>query len=231
MARLPRLALAGLAHLVVLTSLPGRPLFVDDDDRRAFIAALHDALLQQQAALHAYALLDARVCLLVTPATDEGLSRVVQGLGRRYVAGFNRRHGQHGSLWDGRYRAAVVQPGACTLQAMLCIDQLAAQQAGGSPAEAVWSSAPQHLGLARHALLSASDAYWWLGNTPFDRELAYRRLLSDGLPAARLAAIADAGRKGWPIGDAAFLADLATRTSRPLAPRRKGRPAKTASTA
>jgi putative transposase len=224
MARLPRLALAGHAHLVVLRVAQGKSLFVDDTDRQGFVVALAAALPQHLCALHAYALLDDQVLMLVTPCHDEGLSRLIQALGRRHVAAFNRRHAHRGGLWDGRYRATIVEPGAHTLDALLHIDGLATTR----PAAAGWSSAPHHRGQARDPLLTDSPAYWALGNTPFDREQAYRRLLAEGLPAERLARLAEAAHKGWPLGSEAFIASLATRTTRPLAPRRRGRPPKAA---
>jgi putative transposase len=224
MARLPRLALAGHAHLVLLTAAQGKTLFADDTDRHSFVAVLAAALPEHRCALHAYALPAEQVLMLVTPAGDEGLSGLVQAIGRRYVAMFNRRHAHRGSLWEGRYRATIVEPGARTLDALLHIDLLASAQAGG-PA---WSSAPHHLGQRRDPLLTDSPAYWQLGNTPFDREQAYRQRLADGLPAERAAALAAASHKGWPLGSDGFIAGLAARTSRPLAPRRRGRPAKSA---
>jgi putative transposase len=222
MARLPRLALAGHAHLVLLRAAQGRSLFLDDTDRRTFIAALAVALPQDRCALHAYALLAEQVLLLVTPGSDEALSRLVQAVGRRYVAAFNRRHAHRGGLWDGRYRATIVEPGMHTLDAALHIDALGSAQ----PADAAWCSAPHHLGRTRDPLLTVSPAYWQLGNTPFDREQAYQRKLSEGLPAERIARLNEAAHKGWPIGSAAFLAALAARTARPLAPRPRGRPPK-----
>lgn len=224
MARLPRLALAGHAHLVLLTAAHGKSLFTDDTDRHAFVAALAAALAEHRCTLHAYVLLPERVLMLATPATDDGLSRLVQAVGRRYVAAFNRRHAHRGSLWEGRYRATIVEPGARMLDAMLHIDTLA----GVSPGLPAWSSAAHHLGQRRDPLLTDSPAYWQLGNTPFDREQAYQRQLADGLPAGRAAALAEATTKGWPLGSDAFIASLAALTSRPLAPRRRGRPAKAA---
>jgi putative transposase len=222
MARLPRLALAGHAHLVLLRAAQGQSLFLDDTDRRAFVAALSAALPEDRCALHAYALLPERVLLLITPGSDEGLSRLVQAIGRRYVAAYNRRHAHRGGLWDGRYRATIVEPGARTLDAALHIDALGSAQ----PADAAWCSAPHHLGRTRDPLLTVSPAYWQLGNTPFDREQAYQRRLAEGLPAEYIARLNEAAHKGWPIGSATFIAALAARTSRPLAPRPRGRPPK-----
>ena len=214
MARLPRLALAGHAHLVSLYGHSAQPVFVDDDDRRLFVAALREAALQQQVAVHAYVLLADHVHLLLTPSTAAGLGALMQGLGRRYGAGFNRRHGRHGTLWDGRYRATVVQPGARLLEAMLFIDHHPVRSAGALlAADYAWSSARHHLGLVRDPLVSEGSAWWPLGNTPFEREAAYRRLLDEGLSAARAAALADAVRKGWALGDAAFIKGLSGQTA------------------
>lgn len=229
MARLSRLAVPGQAHLILLNGLKGRPLCLDDDDRRRFLAALRDAASQQRTAVHAHVLLDEQAQLLATPEGREGVSRLIQELGRRYVAGFNRRHGLQGPLWDGRFRATIVQPGSTTLEAMVFVDLQPVrtglvQSAGEYP----WSSARHHLGQLRDPAVTDAAVYWQLGNTPFDRELAYRRLLDEGLPPGRVLQFGEAGRKGWALGDAAFLAQLADQAGRPVQPRRRGRPPKKA---
>jgi putative transposase len=227
MARLPRLALADQAHLVALVGHSAQPVFIDDADRRAFLAALREAALQQQVAVHAYVLLADHVHLLVTPATDAALGALMQGLGRRYGAAFNRRHGRRGTLWAGRFRASVVQPGAPLLDAMLFIDHHPVRSGlVEQAADHAWSSARQHLGLQRDPLVTESSAWWALGNTPFEREAAYRGLLAEGLAAPRAEALADAGRKGWAVGDAAFLAGLSAQLARPVQARPRGRPRK-----
>lgn len=226
MARLPRLALAGQAHLVVLRGLSGQPLFVDDEDRRVFLTALRESLAQHRVVLEAYVLAPDHVHLLARPADGPGLSAALQGLGRRYVSAFNRRHGRTGGLWAGRFRAAPLQPGAMVLQAMCFIDGHA-WRAGRvqTPEDDAWCSAAHHLGLRRDPLLSDGPDWWALGNTPFEREAAYRQSLADGLAPARVRALSEASHKGWPAGDAAWLAALQAQTPRPLTPRPRGRPA------
>lgn len=231
MARLPRLALAGQAHLVSLYGHSDQPVFIDDEDRQQFLAALRESALLQKVAVHAYVLLVDHVHLLLTPSTDNGLGTLMQGLGRRYGAGFNRRHGRRGSLWAGRFRATVVQPGAWALDAMLFIDHHPVHTGLVAAAQDhAWSSARHRLGGLRDGLVSGlitdGDAWWQLGNTPFEREAAYRRLIDEGLPAARATALADAGRNGWALGDAAFLESLAQQADRPVQRRPRGRPRK-----
>ncbi|MBL0149239.1 MAG: transposase [Ideonella sp.] len=225
MARLPRLAVAGQHHLVLLRGLDHQPIVIDDEDRRRCLECLREAAAQHQVLIHAHALLDDRLRLLVTPSTPQALGRMVQSLGRRYVGGFNRRHGRRGTLWDGRFRATVVQPGPQALQALLFVDTEPVR-AGlvEHAADFRWSSAAHHVGRHRDPLLSRLIDHWQLGNTPFERESAYARRLEEGLATRDALRLADANHKGWALGDAAFLAQLAAQAARPTAPRRRGRP-------
>lgn len=222
MARLPRLSLAGELHFVILRGLDGVALFHDDIDRRAFLDMLIDAAGITDTAVHAYRLGANAVHLLVTPPDDEALGRLVQALGRRYVAGHNRRHQRRGTLWDGRYRATVLQGAAHALNAQVLIERPEAGAAGDGAAP--WSSAAHHLGRVREPWLKDHAAYWALGNTPFERENAYRQRFDDGLPEATRDRLLTSVLKGWALGDDAFLARLSRATSRPLAPRPRGRP-------
>ena len=218
MARLPRLVVPGQAHHLVQRGHNAQPVFIDDEDRRQYLAALRDALRAHTVVLHAYALLDDAVQLLLRPPSEAALSRMVQAVGRRYVAGFNRRHGRSGTIWEGRFRAGVVQQGEPTLQSLRMIDALA------SPTGRRWSSAPHRLGLARDALVSDPPEYWQLGNTPFEREAAYGALLDRGLSAEERQRIEHAASQGWALGAPAFLAEVAATLGRPARPRARGRP-------
>jgi putative transposase len=227
MARLPRLSLACVAHLVLLRGHNGETVFRDDEDRRMFLGALQAAFEREQVALHAYALLTDRAWLLCTPEQDQGLSRAMQSLGRRFAAAFNRRHQRSGSLWDGRYRATVVEPGRTLLDAMVFVDQLSVESgvaASADPTPSPWSSAHQHLGSDGPMKLRHVAEYWALGNTPFDRATAYRALLNESVRPAEIERIAAAAQKGWALGSSDFIEALRLRTARPLRPRRRGRP-------
>jgi putative transposase len=226
MARLPRLSLARIAHLVLLRGHNGETVFRDDQDRQTFLDALGVAFEREQVALHAYALLTDRTWLLCTPEQDQGLSRAMQSLGRRFAAAFNRRHQRSGTLWDGRYRATVVEPGRTLLDAMVVVDQWSADAASvaADPTPSTWSSARQHLGFEGPMPLRDIAEYWALGNTPFDRATAYRMLLSEPARPAEVERIVAAVLKGWALGSSEFIEALRLRTTRPLQQRRRGRP-------
>ena len=225
MARLPRLAAAGCVHLLTQRGNNGQPLCVDDRDRERFVQLLGEAAAAQQVAIHAWSLGESEFLLLGTPAEAARLSRMMQSLGRRYVAEFNRRHGRSGTLWEGRFRATVIEPESQLLDCMAYVE-LAPVRGGEAAAaqEHRWSSARHHLGLAADPSVSDHALYWALGNTPFEREAAHRALLEHGLTQGRVAAIAAATAKGWALGSPTFAAALAEHTGRRVVPGRRGRP-------
>jgi putative transposase len=216
MARLPRLVVAGQAHYVIQRGLKDRPAFLDGDDRNAYLFALREAARVEDVQVHAYALLDHEVQLLATPTEATALGRLVQAVGRRYVCAYNRRYGSSGTLWDGRYRCAVVEAGTCLLDVLRLVD--------GASTEALHSSAQHRLGGHADPLLTDPPEFWRLGNTPFEREAQYRRLLGSGLTAARVDLLRRAALGGWAAGSAGFVADVEHHTARPARPRARGRP-------
>lgn len=229
MARLPRLAVAGLAHHIIQRGHNRQPVFRDDEDRRTYLAALREAAALQRVAVHAYVLMDDHVHLLVTPPTAEALSKMLQAIGRRYVSAFNRRHDRIGTLWDGRFRATVLEDGPHVLTCMRYIEQNPLRLIPPTAAaDHPWSSAAHHLGQRRDPLLTDHALFWTLGNTPFERELAWRGLLDEPLGGAEVRAHTDSALKGWALGSGAFLASIGAAIERPMAPRPRGRPPRTA---
>lgn len=216
MARLPRLVLAGHAHCVVQRGHSGQPVFADHDDRSAYINALREAAVAGRVQIHAWALLTNEVLLLATPADAPSLGRMVQALGRRYVSAYNRRHRRSGTLWDGRFRCSVVEPGAMRLAALRWID--------GQSLEPGVTTAAQRLGAARDRLVTDPPEVWQLGNTPFEREAAYAAMLAEGLPGTVVDLLRGAALGGWAAGSAAFVATVAETAARPARPRQRGRP-------
>jgi len=226
MARLPRLAIAGCAHLVLLRGHNGQSVFGDAADRVRFLADLQRAFGREQVALHGYALAGDRVWLVCTPRDARALSRAMQALGRGFAAAFNRRHGRRGALWDGRFRATVIEGGATLLDVLVFVDQAVAGAAPEAEDAALWSSAPQHLGAGGEPTLSHAPEYWSLGNTPFERAAAFGRLLAEPLASSLTERIPSAVERGWAIGSSDFLESLGAMTSRPVKPGPRGRPRK-----
>lgn len=233
MARLSRLSLPGVVHYVLQRGHNGGAILHDALDVEQLLQTLREAALSTGVVLHAYAVTDRELRVLATPDSATGVSRLMQALGRRYAAGFNRRHGRSGSLWDGRFRSALIEPGPVTLQALRDVDHRsmadddsppAALPAATGPGPAPRSSAAHRTGGRRDPALVDPPEYWQLGNTPFDREWRYRALLADPLPADPVAALERAVQGNWAFGSAAFVSAVMEAAARPAAPRARGRP-------
>ncbi len=229
MARLSRLSVAHGLHLVVQRGHGPGPIFVDDVDRSACLGALQHAAAMHKVAVHAYALWDDAVLWLATPENPVGISCTVQAMGQRFVAGFNRRHGLRGTRWDGRFRCAVVDAATHAVPLAVLIEQgpaehSALREADGPLSGWAWSSAAHHTGLQRAPWLTDLPGLWALGNTPFDRETAYRLRLSAPRDEALHAAAMHAVARGWALGGDAFRQGVAMATGRAVAPRPRGRP-------
>lgn len=226
MARRPRHIVADYPFHVIVRGNNRQAIFVDDEDRRSLKAILQEACSSHGLAVHAFVLMTNHVHLIATPSTADALALVIQGLGRQYVRQFNRRHGRTGTLWEGRYRASIIQQDRYLLACQRYVE-MNPVRAGivERPEQYAWSSHRHHLGLAADPLVSPHSVYWSLGNTPFDREVAYRALF-EGMPAMSDAALTSDFMAGNPIAEPEFLDRLAQRTGMQWAPRPVGRPRK-----
>jgi putative transposase len=177
--------------------------------------------------VHAYVLMPNHVHLLVTPRQPKGVPLMMQALGRSYVRRFNQTHGRTGTLWEGRYRATLIQAERYLLACMVYID-LNPVRAGlvAQASDYAWSSHRPCVGLRQETWLTPHALYWALGNTPFAREAAYAELVQTGIAVDQQSALTDAALSGWALGDAAFCAALQTQTPRRLIKGRPGRPAR-----
>jgi putative transposase len=89
-----------------------------------------------------------------------------------------------------------------------------------------WSSLSHHLGATRDPLITEPPAYWMLGNTPFEREAAYRAWLEQGVTSSEGAQILASLVSGRPLGDAGYLTQVEQLAGCSLTPRPRGRPPK-----
>jgi len=231
MARLARLSVAGLPHLLALRGAQGTSVFRSDEDREQLLAMLRQVAQETRLALHGYALLPDAIYLLATPPDATAMGRAMQSLGRRYVRRFNDRHARRGALFDGRFRSAVVDPERWLLPCLRFVETR--PMAAGVAVDAAhyrWSSAAHHAGFATDGWIDDLAPYWALGNTPFDRQAAWRDYLG-AIPASDVQQISQALMGGWALGGAAFVAELGRTSPRRALPGKPGRPRKPVDTA
>ena len=109
MARPIRIEVAWGWYHVTARGNERRRIFADEKDRLQFIELLEEGTERFGLRPHAYVLMDNHYHLLVeTPQTN--LSQAMQWLGVSYTMWFNRRHGRVGHLFQGRFKAMILEP-------------------------------------------------------------------------------------------------------------------------
>jgi len=227
MSRQPRQAIVHYPHHVIQRGHNRQRVFADDTDRRQYLAWLQEAATGHGLEVHAYVLMDNHVHLLATPTREGALSDAMQSVGRRYVRWFNRRHGRSGTLWEGRFRSSLVEADRYLLA---CQRYIESNPLRAGMVEAVadwpWSSHRHHVGLAVDPLVRPHPTVWALGNTPFERESAYRRLFEDRVSPSEHEWLRSRLIAGRPTASLQFQRVIESSLGLRLIPRPVGRPPK-----
>ena len=204
MARLPRYVIPGQPQHIIQRGNNRQIIFAADADYQFFRDALVDAATKHGLAIHAYVWMTNHIHLLATPQFENSISKVFQSVGRKYVQYYNYTYKRSGTLWEGRYRATIVDTEQYFLKLMRYIE-LNPVRANMTqhPADYPWSSyafyAEGKLGL-NSDWLTAHDEYVRLGLTDAERQAAYRQLFKAELSTNDLTQIRECTHKGWALG-------------------------------
>jgi putative transposase len=164
------------------------------------------------------------VHLLVTPAVEGGVSKMMQYLGRHYVQYINKTYRRTGTLWERRYCASVVESEAYLLTLYRYIELNPVRRGMvQAPEQYPWSSAKDHLAGMQSRLILDHESYTGLGDSIEARTRSYASLMRQPLEQAALAQIRAAARQGGVLGSDHFKERIETQLGRRVRPARRGR--------
>lgn len=228
MARQPRLDLPGVPQHVIQRGNNRQPCFLAEDDYTAYRQDLADAAHHHACAIHAYVLMTNHVHLLVTGARSGAVSAMMQQLGRRYVACFNARYGRSGTLWEGRFKAGLVDTRRYLLTCHRYIELNPVRAAMVAyPAKYRWSSFHANALGQPDPLITPHPEYLALGATPEARQSAYRALFERAIGDDAMNDIRSHVQQQKALGDSRFQAEIEAMLNRKVGIRPRGRPRKT----
>ena len=161
--------------------------------------------------------------ILVTPSTGEGISKMMQMLGRHYVRYFNYSYRRSGTLWEGRFKSCVVDAEDYLLICQRYIE-LNPVRAGmvSAPEEYAWSSYQANGVGETIKLWTPHPIYQQLGTTRQERLKAYRELFRGHLDPALINQIRQATNKGMALGNDRFRDEIEKLTGRRVTPKKCG---------
>ncbi len=224
MPRLPRFIIPGQPQHIIQRGNNRQEIFREEGDYLFYLEKLADASNKHQCKIHAYVLMSNHVHLLVTSHRENGIGKMMQMLGRYYVQYFNSSYNRNGTLWEGRYKATLIDSKEYLLTCMRYIElnPVRAQNRVNHPSKYLWSSYSFNALGMENQLITPHQEYKRLGRTDAERQSAYRQLFRSRIPEMTLAEIREATNKAWVIGSDKFKSRIARKIDRPVQSRGHG---------
>jgi putative transposase len=224
MARLPRFVIPDHPQHVIVRGNNREPIFIADDDYHFYLEKLKLACEKHECALHAYVLMTNHVHLLITPHSEEGLSKVMQMIGRYYVQYFNHSYQRTGTLWEGRYKATLIDSEhyLLTCYRYIELNPVRANAMAEHPADYPWSSYRFNALGQENELITPHEEYLKLGRSDEQRQQAYQSLFDNHVSEATLDEIRQATNKAWVLGSDYFKDKIEQQLNRRVSPSTKG---------
>ena len=167
------------------------------------------------------------VHLLATPKAPDGISRLMQSVGRRYVQYINTVYKRTGTLWEGRHKASLVDTSAYLLTCYHYIEMNPVRACMvGQPGDYRWSSARKHISGEVDIIIKDHPVYLALGETEAERSQTYQSLFEANIENETLTKIRHAINYDVPLGNDQFKEEIETMLARRIHDRRRGRPKK-----
>jgi len=225
MSRHARYTLSDLPQYVIQRGHNNEHIFLEENDYLYYADCLQDACIQSGCVVHVYAFFHNHVHLLITQQTPNGIARLFQSLGRRYVRYFNDRHGRSGTLWEGRYKACLVQS---THYLMVChryIELYSVRNGVAKTAEAYrWSSASSYLQGTSNKLIKRHHVFFSLADNAEKRQRIYRQFLMQGVSKGEAELISSEINRCGVLGDDVFIFEMEHKLGWRVRPGKPGRP-------
>jgi REP element-mobilizing transposase RayT len=182
MARPLRIEFPGAVYHITSRGNARQAIFTDDEDRGGFLGVLSMVAERFKWLCHAYCLMENHYHILIeTP--NANLSKGMRELNGVYTQGFNQRYRRVGHLFQGRYKAIIVEKNNYLLS--LCRYVVLNPVRVGiikKPEQWRWSNYKATIGLAKRPSFLTID--WVLSQFGGRKRVAmekYRRFVMEGI--------------------------------------------------
>lgn len=227
MPRKPRMFQPGLPCHVIQRGNNRQVCFFTEQDYLFYLSCLALSCEKHRVDLHAYVLMTNHVHLLMTPFTADGVSKVMQSIGRRYVQYINKQYHRTGTLFEGRFKASLVQADEYLLTCMRYIElnPVRANMVAHA-ADYKWSSHRVNVGISARKLLKPHPVYLALANSSADIYQKYQALFSERLPDKVVNQFTQAALCSMPVGNSRFTEEIEKALGYSIGKIKRGRPVK-----
>ncbi|WP_269531872.1 transposase [Chitinimonas sp. BJYL2] len=222
-----RICIPGVPIYLIQRGNNWQACFFADEDYLAYLDWLREYGDKAGCDVHGYVLMTNHVHVLVSSYIVDGAGALMKALGQRYVQYVNRTYRRSGNLWEGRFRACLVQADTYLLACQRYIELNPIRAAMvAHPAEYRWSSYSANAQGGEYPLITPHPVYSALGHDASARQTAYRELFRHELDPGLVDEIRQATSGNYALGDARFGEQIGLMLGRRVVRGKAGRPTK-----
>jgi len=199
MARKPRVFIQDGLYHVMLRGNAREQIFFSDSDRKYFYYLLSEGINRYKYHIHAYCLMDNHVHMALQMG-DVILSKIIQNIAFRYTRFINSQKNRIGHLFQGRYKAILVESDiyAKELIRYIHLNPVRAMMVQ-KPEDYYWSSHRGYLGYEKASWLTTD---WILSYFANDKKAAvrlYRKYMMEDVETTTIPMFCAGNQKGYDI--------------------------------
>ncbi len=204
MTRKPRIHYPGAVYHVILRGNAGHPIFFDDSDRVRLYFFLQRAVEKFDCRIHAFCLMTNHIHLAMQTGSIP-LSRIMQNISQRYTKWVNYSQSRTGHVFQGRYKALLIDADSYLLELVRYIHLNPVRAAVTTlPDDYPWSS---HRAYANREVIPWLTTGWVLSLLGSDAGRAvqrYEQFIVDGMGEQRRNEFHSGTCEGRILGDEVF---------------------------
>lgn len=227
MPRKPRMFVANIPCHVIQRGNNRNVCFYSKHDYQFYLKCLNESCERYKVSLHAYVLMTNHVHLLLSPSDKTGVSKVMQSIGRRYVQYINKKLDRSGTLFEGRYKASLIEAESYFIACMRYIELNPVRANMVSlPKDYLWSSHHSNIGSKPRKGLTAHPVFQSLGDNPDKAFITYASLFRSEQEDYVVQKLRDYAHVSMPLGSEDFKHEIETALDRKIGYLKIGRPRK-----
>ena len=225
MPRAPRLIVEKVPYHIINRGNNRQSLFFNNKDYSFFIKLLKDGKKKYKIRVYGYVLMKNHIHLLIEPLEKSQLSSYLRWVCGKYTQYINRMYKRTGTLWEGRYKSAIVGSGEYFLKCLRYIE-MNPLRAGiiREFGEYRWSSYNYYAYGIKVGLIDENPWYIGLGKDQKGRQSAYQKFLNETISEEEWKTIREITQKQGVYSDINFKREVEKRVGRRIEIRRIGRP-------
>ena len=214
MARMARLVIPGLPHIVTQRGQSGELTFFNEEDYRSYLDLMAVGCGKWGVDIWAYCLMPDHIHLIVAPAAREGMGRAIGEAHRLYARRIGARRGGRGGVWQGRFASFPMDEDYLVRAVRYVELNPVRAKLAAAPGDYPWSSARAHLEGRDDDLVRVSPLLGRIRN--------WRLLLQGEAESGEVEEMRAHERTGRPLGSPGFIGSLEKLVGKRLMPRKPG---------